>query len=45
MKEFLTDLKEKLSDDESIIKLNEIENALLDKKFGLIWKNIQRKLT
>lgn len=38
MKEFLTDLKEKLSDDESIIKLNEIENALLDKKFGLIWE-------
>lgn len=38
IKEFLTELKEKLSDDESIIKLNEIENAIMEKKYGLVWE-------
>ena len=38
MLNFLKTLKETHSDDASIIALNEIENALLNKKYGLIWE-------
>ena len=31
-------LKQTHSDDVSIIALNEIENALLNKKYGLVWE-------
>lgn len=44
MKEFLTELKEKLSDDESIIKLNEIENAIMEKKYGIVWKEHEEEV-
>ena len=38
MKVFLKKLKDKMTDDESIIKLNEIENAIMEKKYGLVWE-------
>ena len=38
MLSFLQSLKQTHSDDESIIALNEIENALLNKKYGLVWE-------
>ena len=44
MKEFLTELKEKLSDDESIIKLNEIENAIMEKKYGIVWEEHEEEV-
>src|SRR5699024_1586062 len=44
MKEFLTELKEKLSDDESILKLNEIENSLMEKKYGIVWEEHEEEV-
>ena len=38
MLNFIKKLKEQNKDDESIIALNEIENALADKKFGLVFE-------
>ena len=38
MLSFLQSLKQTHSDDASIIALNEIENALLNKKYGLVWE-------
>ena len=38
MLSFLQSLKQIHSDDTSIIALNEIENALLNKKYGLVWE-------
>ena len=38
MLSFLQSLKQTHSDDASIITLNEIENALLNKKYGLVWE-------
>ena len=35
---FINELKQKHSDDESIIALNEIENTLTEKKFGLVFE-------
>lgn len=35
---FLKQLKEVHNDDESLISLNEIENELLAKKYGLVWE-------
>ena len=37
MLSFLQSLKQTHSDDASIIAFNEIENALLNKKYGLVW--------
>ena len=39
MIEFLNKLKKAHSDDESILALNEIENHLKERKFGLIWES------
>ena len=38
MLNFIKKLKEQNKDDESIVALNEIENALTDKKFGLVFE-------
>ena len=38
MLSFLQSLKQTHSDDASIIAFNEIENALLNKKYGLVWE-------
>ena len=35
---FLKKLKEMHNDDESLIAINEIENHLNEKKFGLVWE-------
>ena len=35
---FLKKLKEMHNDDESLIAINEIENDLNEKKFGLVWE-------
>lgn len=35
---FLDELKQKHTDDESICAFNEIENHLLEKKYGLVWE-------
>lgn len=38
MLDYIHQLKEIHSDDESIIALNSIENALTEKKYGLVWE-------
>lgn len=38
MLDYITQLKEIHNDDESIIALNNIENALTEKKYGLVWE-------
>lgn len=35
---FLQELKQTHSDDASILAFNEIENALINKKYGLVWE-------
>lgn len=41
---FLESLKTTNNDDESIRALNEIENQLLEKKFGLVWEHHQERV-
>lgn len=41
---FLEKLKEKNTDDSSIISLNEIENLLRSKKYGLIWEEHEEEV-
>ncbi len=36
---FINEMKKQHNDDESIKALNEIENALTDKKYGLLWED------
>ena len=38
MLKFLETLKEQHSDDESLIAINQIENELTSKKYGLVWE-------
>ena len=38
MIDYLKKIKEEHSDDESLIAINEIETALTEKKFGLVWE-------
>ena len=38
MLEFLNKIKIKHQDDETLIAINEIENALTEKKYGLVWE-------
>lgn len=35
---FLEKIREKHTDDESLIAINEIENELIGKKYGLVWE-------
>lgn len=45
MIEFLKQLKEEhINDDESLIALNEIENELLAKKYGLVWERHEEQV-
>lgn len=44
MLDYINQLKEIHSDDESIIALNNIENALTEKKYGLVWEEHSEKV-
>ena len=44
MLDFLTKLKELHSDDESLIAINEIENELTNKKYGLVWEKHEERV-
>jgi len=44
MKEFLNDLKSEHTDDKSIIAINEIENYITEKKFGLVWEEHKERV-
>ena len=44
MLEYIAKLKEVHKDDESIIALNQIENALTEKKYGLVWEKHTEKV-
>lgn len=38
MLEFLNKIKAEHQDDETLMEINEIENALTEKKYGLVWE-------
>lgn len=44
MLKFLETLKEQHSDDESLIALNQIENELTSKKYGLVWEEHEEEV-
>ena len=44
MLEFLNQLKSEHTDDASLIALNEIENALISKKYGLVWEQHEEQV-
>lgn len=44
MLEFLKQLKSEHTDDASLIALNEIENALISKKYGLVWEQHEEQV-
>ncbi|MHA6586633.1 site-specific DNA-methyltransferase [Aerococcus mictus] len=44
MLDYIAQLKEIHNDDESIIALNNIENALTEKKYGLVWEEHSEKV-
>lgn len=44
MLEFLETLKEQHSDDESLIAINQIENELTSKKYGLVWEEHEEEV-
>lgn len=44
MLKFLDKLREKHSDDASIIAINAIENALVEKKYGLVWEEHEERV-
>lgn len=44
MLEFLNKIREEHSDDESIIAINEIENELVSKKYGLVWEEHEERV-
>lgn len=44
MLDYISKLKEIHNDDESIIALKEIENALTEKKYGLVWEQHSEKV-
>lgn len=44
MIEFLKQLKEEHNDDISLIALNEIENELISKKYGLVWEKHEEEV-
>lgn len=44
MIEFLKQLKELHNDDDSLIALNEIENEILSKKYGLVWEQHEEQV-
>ena len=45
MIDFLRQLKEEhINDDKSLIALNEIENELLAKKYGLVWEQHEEQV-
>lgn len=39
MLDFLNKIKEEHSDDDSLIAINEIQNELINKKYGLVWED------
>lgn len=44
MLKFLETLKEQHSDDESLIAINQIENELTSKKYGLVWEEHEEEV-
>lgn len=44
MLDFLETLRKEHTDDESIRAFTEIENYLRDKRYGLVWRSIQKEL-
>ena len=44
MLEYLEKLKEKNSDDENVRAITEIQNALNEKKYGLVWEEHSEKV-
>lgn len=44
MIEFLQKIREEHSDDESLIAINEIETALTEKKYGLVWEKHEERV-
>ena len=44
MLDYISKLKKIHNDDESIIALKEIENALTEKKYGLVWEQHSEKV-
>lgn len=44
MIEFLQKIREEHSDDESLIAINEIETALTEKKYGLVWEEHEERV-
>lgn len=44
MLKFLEKLREQHNDDDSIIAINEIENALTEKKYGLVWEEHEERV-
>ena len=44
MLKFLERLKEQHSDDESLIAINQIENELTSKKYGLVWEEHEEEV-
>lgn len=44
MLNFLENIKELHTDDKSIMSINEIENYLTDKKFGLVWEDHEERV-
>lgn len=40
MLDFLEQIKSSSDDEKTVIAINEIENELVEKKYGLIWENI-----
>ena len=44
MLEFLEKIREQHNDDESLIAINEIENELTNKKYGLVWEEHSEKV-